>query len=85
MCIVTTLCGVIVLTGMEYQARAALPPEEQTVEAIYRNYDGAVCLGCDYGRIFFAIIGSLAFLTVLFAWGIYEIGSRVLVKIAAPK
>lgn len=84
-CIVTTLSGVIVLTGMEYQARAALPPEEQTVEAIYKNFDGAVCLSCDYGRVFIAIIGSIAFLAVLLIWGIYETGSRILVKIGAPK
>jgi len=84
-CIATTLSGVIILTGMEYQARAALPLEEQTVEAIYRNYDGAVCLACDYGRIFIAMFGSLAFVAVLLGWGVYEVGSRFLVKLATPR
>ncbi len=84
-CVIATLSGIIVLTGMEYQARAALPLEEQTAEAIYRNYDGAVCLACDFGRIFFAMFGSLAFVAVLLGWGIYEVGSRILVKIATPK
>ena len=83
--IVTTLSGVLVLTGMEYQARAALPPEEQTVEAIYQYYDGAVCMSCDYGRVFIALIGSTAFLTVLFVWGVYETGSLVLAKINSAK
>lgn len=82
--VVATLSGVIVLTGMEYQARAALPPEQQTVEAIRRNYDGAVCLACDFGRISIAFLGSIAFFAVMSAWGIYEIVSRVLVKIATP-
>lgn len=81
--VIATLTGVIVLTGMEYQARAALPSEEQTVDAIYRNYYGAVCLGCDLGRIFIALLGSIAFFIVLCLCGIYEIGSRVLVKIAS--
>ena len=67
-----TTAGIITLSVMEYQARAALPPEEQTAEVIASIYDGAVCLGCDYGRVFFAMFGSLSFVAVLFGWGIYE-------------
>jgi hypothetical protein len=70
---------------MENQARAALPPHEQTAEYIASNYDGAVCLECDYGRIFLLMFGSLGLVAILIGWGIYEIGRRVLIYRATPK
>ena len=83
--LIATLGGIVVPTAMEYQARAALPPDQQTAEAIASIYDGAVCLGCDYGRIFLGMFGSLAFVTVLMGWGIYESVRRILVSRARPK
>jgi cytochrome bd-type quinol oxidase subunit 1 len=82
---IATLSGIIALTVMEYQARAALPPHEQTAEAIASIYDGAVCLACDYGRIFIVMLGPLAFVAVLIGWGIYEVGRRILIYWATPK
>jgi len=82
---IVTLGGIIALTAMEYQARAALPPDEQTAEAIASIYDGAVCLTCDYGRVFLIMFGPLAFGAVLVGWGIYELGRRILIQRATPK
>ena len=79
------IAGIVVLTVMEQQARAALPPGEQTAEAIASIYDGAVCLGCDYGRVFFAMFGSASFVAVLLGWAVYEAGRVALVKMATPK
>ena len=84
---IATLGGIIALTVMEHQARAALPPDEQTAEAIATLYDGAVCLKCDLSRYLLFISGSLAFVTVLIGWGIYEFGRSILILIyrATPK
>ena len=83
--LIATLGGVIVLTVMEYQARTALPPEEQTAEAIAALYDGAVCLRCDLGRYLLVIYGFLAFIPTLIGWGIYELGRLILIRSATPK
>ena len=83
--LITTLGGIIAFEVMENQARAALPPHEQTAESIAINYDGAVCLGCDLGRIFLVMFGSLGLVAVLIGWGIYEIGRRALIYWATPK
>ena len=82
---IVSLGGIIVLTVMEYHARAGLPPEQQTAEIIASVYDGAVCLGCDFGRVFFAMFGTLSFLIILSGWGIYELGRRVLIHMATPE
>src|SRR5687768_1308452 len=64
----------------EFSARAALPPDMRTTEMIQRNFDGAVCLGCEMGRFFFFFGGFFAFLFIFASWGIYELailsGSR---------
>jgi hypothetical protein len=83
--LIATLGGIITLTVVEYQARAALPPDEQTAEAIASLYDGAVCLACDYGRVFLGMLGPLMLGAVLIAWGIYETGRRILIHRATPK
>lgn len=72
LCLVIAVVGIATMTIMEYQARQALPPEEQTVEAIASLYDGAVCLWCDISRIWFAMFGFASVTAVLFGWGIYE-------------
>jgi len=78
--LVSTLCGIIAFTVMEQQTRAALPPQEQRAEIIATVYDGAVCLGCDYGRVIFAMLGTISFVVILFIWGVYELGSRLLTR-----
>ncbi len=82
---IATLGGIVVLTALEYQARAALPAHEQTAQAIASLYDGAVCLKCDFGRIFLIMFGPIVLATVLIGWGIYEVGRRILISRATPK
>ena len=67
-----TLAGVGAMTVMEQQARAALPPGEQTAAVIESVYDGAVCLSCDITKMVILIFGSLVTATVVLSWGIYE-------------
>ena len=83
--VLCTIAGIVSMTVMEHQARAALPREEQTAEAISSIYDGAVCLGCDFARIGFAMIGSLSFILLFLVWGLYEAGRSMLIKLATPK
>ena len=78
-----TIVGIAVLTIMENQARAALPPEQQTAEAIATIYDGAVCLGCDLGRIFFGMFGAIAVMLSLLAWAVYEVGRVLMVRLGS--
>jgi hypothetical protein len=72
--VVGTVVGILVFSLMEQQARSALPPKHQTVQAIATIYDGAVCLGCDFGVIFLAMFGPAAVAISLVIWGIYEVG-----------
>lgn len=77
--LIITIAGIVGMSVMEYQARAALPIDQQNAKAIAEMYDGAVCLGCDLARMSFAMFGSAFVVLALFCWGIYEIG-RVLLK-----
>ncbi len=76
LCFVIAVSGVISMSIMEYQARQALPPEEQTADALATLYDGAVCLGCDISRMWFAMFGFASVTAILLGWGIYEAVSR---------
>ena len=80
-----TVIGIVVLILMEYEARAALPPEQQTAEAIATLYDGAVCLGCDLSAIFVAMLGSAAVVISLLTWGVYEVGRVFLAWQGKPR
>ncbi len=73
------LVGITAMSILEYQARAALPMDQQNAKAIAELYDGSVCLGCDYVRMSIAMFGSAFVVLALFGWGIYEIG-RVYLK-----
>ena len=71
--LIATISGVVTMTVMEYQARAALPAAEQNAQAIAQFYDGAVCLGCDLMRFAIEIFGSAFVVLTAFCWGVYEI------------
>jgi hypothetical protein len=73
-------CGIAAVIGftiLEHRARLHLTPEMRTPEAIQYYYDGAVCLGCDFGRIAISLLSFTAGLFLLFLWIIYEAVSIV--------
>lgn len=71
--LIATISGVVTMTVMEYQARAALPGAEQNAQTIAQLYDGAVCLGCDLMRVAIGMFGGAFVVLTVFCWGIYEI------------
>jgi hypothetical protein len=60
-----SLVGAGYMIISEFQARAALPAEMRTAEIIQKEFDGAVCLGCETSAYFFIGIAVIVGAAVL--------------------
>lgn len=68
----SAIIGVVGLEIAEFLFRLELPPEQQTAEAIQRDYDGVVCLGCSIVKGVILFAGSFGAIVLVLVWVFVE-------------